>query len=69
LLLEYGFVPDKLKSNKLLKVLSRDKGEIVIKDGNFFYSNMGFDYPIKDIAALKKLHKELKLRICIQHNA
>jgi hypothetical protein len=61
LLLEYGFQENKSKSNKVNLIMTKDKFDIVIKtDGTFYYSNMGFDYPIKDLSALRKLYKEVK---------
>jgi hypothetical protein len=60
LLTEYGFEENELKSINALEVFSKDKVDIIIKDGQFYYSNMGFDYPLKDLAALKKVYKELR---------
>jgi len=60
LLIEYGFVENKDKSQQNVKIFTRDKIDIAIKDDGIYYSNMGFDYPLKDIAALRKLYKELR---------
>jgi hypothetical protein len=61
LLLEYGFIEDKNKAKNNTTVMTRDNLDIVIKDdGAICYSNMGFDYPLKDMAALRKLYKEVK---------
>ena len=60
LLREFGFTEETVKSNSRVKILSRDKIDIVIKEDKFYYSNMGIDYPIKDIAGLRKLYKELR---------
>ena len=60
ILLEYGFIENSDKSTHTLEVMTRDKIDIIIKDGLFYYSNMGFDYPIKDLAGLRKLYKELR---------
>jgi hypothetical protein len=60
LLKEYGFVEDTTKSNQNIKIFSRDKLEIVLKENAFYYSNLGFDYPLNDLAALRKLYKEIK---------
>jgi predicted solute-binding protein len=57
---EYGFIENPDKTTIELEVLTRDKIDIVIKQGDFYYSNMGFDYPIKDVTALRKLYKELR---------
>jgi hypothetical protein len=61
LLLEYGFSENKEKTNSFGKVLTREKLDVILKnDGAFYYSNMGFDYPLKDLAALRKLYKEIR---------
>lgn len=58
---EYGFIEN---SNKVipnaLKIMTRDSIDIVIREDGIFYSNMGFDYPLNDTAALRKLYKELR---------
>lgn len=61
LLLEYGFTDDNSKVKNNTTVMTRDKLDIVIKDdGSVYYSNMGFDYPLKDLASLRKLYKEVR---------
>lgn len=61
ILLDYGFIENESKSSNDNVVMSKDKVDIVIKrDGTIWYSNMGFDYPIKDVAALRKLYKEVR---------
>jgi hypothetical protein len=61
LLKEYGFVEKPHIANRsIIKVMTRDNIDIIIKEDGICYSNMGFDYPLKDIAALRKLYKELK---------
>jgi hypothetical protein len=61
LLVEYGFTEDKSKAKYNTTVMTRDKLDIVIKeDSSVYYSNMGFDYPLKDLAALRKLYKEVR---------
>lgn len=58
---EYGFIKDDEKSKDGLTIMTRDKIDIVLKsDGMVWYSNMGIDYPLKDLAALRKLYKELR---------
>jgi hypothetical protein len=58
---EYGFKIVEAKSKDRITVFSKNKVEIVlVDDGTVLYSNMGFDYPLKDLAALKKLYKELR---------
>lgn len=58
---EYGFKIIEAKSKDRLTVLTKDRVEIVVvDDGTVLYSNMGFDYPLADLAALKKLYKELR---------
>ncbi|MDO8999682.1 MAG: hypothetical protein Q7W45_07955 [Bacteroidota bacterium] len=61
LLLEYGFIQDKTKSKNGLTVLTKAKVDIIIKnDGTVWYSNLGIDYPLKDLSALRKLYKEIR---------
>lgn len=60
LIKEYGFIEDEIKSNKLIKIYSRKNFEIILKDNSFFFSNVGIDYPLSDLASLKKLYKENK---------
>ena len=60
LLKEYGFVQNVEKSNPHVKVMSREKIDIAIKNDGIYYTNMGFDYPLRDIAALRKLYKEVR---------
>ena len=58
---EYSFKKVDVKSKDCIDVYSRDKVEIVISDsGEIYYSNMGFDYPLANLATLKKLFKELR---------
>jgi hypothetical protein len=60
LLKEFGFVIDDTKSNHILKIYCRDKLGIVLKDNSFYYTNLGIDYPLRDLAALRRLYKEIK---------
>lgn len=60
LLKEYGFIEKTTKSSTSMKIMTRDNLEIVIKNGSFYYSNTGIDYPLKDIASLRKLYKETR---------
>ena len=61
ILIEFGFVENELKTKNNATVMTRDRIDIVMKDdGSFYYSNMGFDYPLKDLAGLRKLYKELR---------
>lgn len=61
LLATYGFKINEKKSKERLTVFYKDKFEVVlVDDGSLFYSNLGFDYPLKDLAALKKLYKEVR---------
>jgi hypothetical protein len=55
---QFGFIEDIMKSNHIIKVFSKDKFEIVLKGNSFYYTNMGIDYPLDDVTALKKLYKE-----------
>jgi predicted solute-binding protein len=57
----FGFIEKTHMSNNIIiKVMSFDNINLVIKHDGIYYSNMGFDYPLKDIDSLKKLYKELK---------
>jgi hypothetical protein len=60
LLKEYGFIEDTLKTTPLVKIMTRDKIDIAIKNDGIYYTNLGFDYPLKDTASLRKLYKEIK---------
>lgn len=61
ILLEYGFIPSNTDSKNGDVIMSKDKIDIVIKsDTSVWYSNMGFDYPLRDLTALKKLYKEIR---------
>ena len=57
---EYGFCENEMKSDTKKEVLTRDNFDIVFKDGNYYYSNLGIDYPLKDLTALRKFYKEVK---------
>lgn len=60
LLLEYGFIENSEKTTAWTEVMTRENIDIVIKEGRFFYSNLGIEYPLKDLTALRKFYKELK---------
>ncbi|WP_317897771.1 hypothetical protein [Aurantibacillus circumpalustris] len=60
ILLEYGFSENELKTSIKIEVMTRDNFDIVIKDGQFYYSNLGIDYPLKDLAGLRKFYKEAR---------
>jgi len=60
LLVEYGFIRNNLKTNNILEIMSRNEFDICIKfDGSIYSSFNGKDYTLKDIAALRKLYKEV----------
>ena len=57
----YGFVEKThVSNNVIIKVMTYDNINLVIKHDGIYYTNMGFEYPLKDTASLKKLYKELK---------
>jgi hypothetical protein len=61
ILTEYGFVQNEAKSINNKIVMTRDKMDVVINsDGTIWFSNMGFDYPLKDLSALRKIYKEVR---------
>lgn len=58
---EYGFTEKMHDANGvIIKVMTLDNIDILIKQDGIYYTNMGFDYPIKDTSSLKKLYKELR---------
>lgn len=60
-LIEYGFVENSTKIiPNSIKIMSRDNVDLVIREDGIYYNNMGFDYPLNDSTALKKIYKELK---------
>jgi hypothetical protein len=41
--------------------MAKNKVDVFIKHNHtFYYSNMGLNYPLKDIASLKKVYKEAR---------
>lgn len=61
LLKTYGFTEkNHMSNNIIIKVMTYDNINLVIKHDGIYYSNMGFDYPLKDTDSLKKLYKELR---------
>lgn len=61
LLKEYGFTEKPHIANRqIIKVMTRDNIDIVIKDDGIYYSNLGIDYPLRDTASLRKLYKEVR---------
>lgn len=61
ILIEFGFIENNEKTKSDCVVLTKDKMDIVIKDnGSIYYSNMGFDYPLRDTASLRKIFKEVR---------
>jgi predicted RecB family endonuclease len=61
ILVEYGFVQKEEDSKNNHVIMTRAKVDIVIKsDGTVYYSNLGIQYPLKDLSALRKLYKEIK---------
>jgi hypothetical protein len=40
--------------------MTREKIDIAIKTDGIYYTNLGFDYPLRDTASLRKLYKELR---------
>lgn len=61
LLKEHGFIENVIKTNSRLIVMTKDEIDINIKNDNtFYYYNNGVDYVLKDIAALRKLYRELR---------
>jgi len=57
---EFGFIENPIHQPDELKVFSKDTIHLVIRADGIYYRNMGFFYPLKDVAALRKLYKELR---------
>jgi hypothetical protein len=60
ILKEYGFIENVDKSTSSIKIMTREKIDIAIKTDGIYYTNLGFDYPLRDTASLRKLYKELR---------
>jgi len=62
LLIEYGFVRNNLKTSTTIEVMTKEDIDICIKfDGSIYtLDNNGVNHPLKDIAALRKLYREVK---------
>jgi hypothetical protein len=60
LLREYGFMDNPSKNSTRIKVMSRNEFDVSIKIDGIYYSNLGFDYPLRDTATLRKVYKEVK---------
>ncbi|MCU0361470.1 MAG: hypothetical protein MUF75_12300 [Bacteroidia bacterium] len=57
---EYGFTQKPENAGPDI-IMSKANFELCVKaDGTCSYSNMGIEYPVKDLAGLKKLYKEVK---------
>lgn len=61
LLREYGFIekPHELRKN-VIKVMTKDNFDVVLRNDGIYYSNLEIDYPLRDTATLRKLYKENK---------
>jgi predicted solute-binding protein len=60
LLREYGFMDNPSKTSSRVKIMTRNDFDVSIKMDGMYYSNLGFDYPLKDTATLRKVYKEVK---------
>lgn len=61
LLKEYGFIEKPhIAARNVIKVMTMDNFDVVIREDGIYYSNVGIDYPLRDTAALRKLYKENK---------
>jgi hypothetical protein len=60
LLREYGFMDNPSKSSTRVKIMTRNDFDVSIKIDGIYYVNLGFDYPLKDTATLRKIYKEVK---------
>lgn len=59
-LLEHGFSALPENSGPNLIMLKGNFKLTIKPDGSCIYINTGVEYPLKDLAALKKLYKEVK---------
>lgn len=59
ILSDFGFVRNQARSTALGEVFSRGRFHVIFKDGGFFYSNLGIDYPLKDPDTLRRLFREV----------
>jgi hypothetical protein len=61
LLSEYGFKETVNKEKTKGIALTKNNFTVVLKEeGECYFFSMGIAYPLKDIAALKKLYKEVR---------
>lgn len=61
LLKEYGFIAKPhVASRNVIKVMTRDNFDIVIREDGIYYTSVGIDYPLRDTASLRKFYKENK---------
>lgn len=61
LLKEYGFTEKPhISIRNVVKIMTRDNFDVVIRGDGIYYSNLGIDYPLRDTATLRKLYKENK---------
>lgn len=61
ILIEFGFIENNEKIKLDCVVMTKDKMDIVVNNnGSIYYSNMGFDYPLRDTASLRKIFKEVR---------
>ena len=61
ILIEFGFIENNEKTKLDCTVMTKDKMDIVVNNnGSIYYSNMGFDYPLRDTASLRKIFKEVR---------
>lgn len=60
LLREYGFMDNPEKSSTKVKVMTQNEFDVHIKFDGIYYVNLGFDYPLRDTATLRKIYKEVK---------
>ena len=66
LLKEYGFTEKPHTANRvIIKVMTRDNIDIVIKEDGIYYTNLGFDYPLKDTAGLNFFIHSFNIFLCM----
>ena len=61
LLIQYGFEVSDVKNKSIIKTYSKNNFVVVMeKDGSFYYSNVGIEYPLKNEDDLQKIYFEAR---------
>jgi len=61
LLIQYGFEVSDVKNKSIIKTYSKNTFMVVVeKDGSFYYTYMGFEYPLENEEDLQKIYFEAR---------